>query len=255
MTLTVDGAPMLAFLLASLRVVAWLVIVPPFATRAFPTTAKVVLALGLSMAMAPALADDPVPVELWSIAVVGLTQVAIGAGLGYLTMLMLSVISAAGSLLDVFGGFALAQGFDPLGQNSSTVIGQLHNMLATMLLFVSGGYLVVVAGLLRTFEVLPLGSAPSTTDGIGLVTAAFSLFIAAAVQVALPMVAVLFVADLGLALMTKIAPQLNAIQVMFPAKIGLTLLLVGLSFTVLPDVTSRMVDHAIRVMSAFATGG
>ena len=40
----------------------------------------------------------------------------------------------------------------------------------------------------------------------------------------------LFLADLGLALLTKVAPQLNAISVMFPAKIGLTLLLVGLSF-------------------------
>ena len=41
------------------------------------------------------------------------------------------------------------------------------------------------------------------------------------------MIAVLFLADLGLALLTKVAPQLNAINVMFPAKIGLTLLLVG----------------------------
>ena len=53
-------------------------------------------------------------------------------------------------------------------------------------------------------------------------------------QIALPMIAVLFLADLGLALLTKVAPQLNAINVMFPAKIGLTLLLVGLSFPVLP---------------------
>ena len=68
------------------------------------------------------------------------------------------------------------------------------------------------------------------------------MFFLTAVQIALPMIAVLFVADLGLALLTKVAPQMNALNVMFPAKIGLTLLLLGLSFPVLPEVTSRLVE-------------
>ena len=65
------------------------------------------------------------------------------------------------------------------------------------------------------------------------------MFFVTAVQIALPMIAVLFLADLGLALLTKVAPQLNAINVMFPAKIGLTLLLLGLSFPVLPGGDDR----------------
>ena len=51
------------------------------------------------------------------------------------------------------------------------------------------------------------------------------MFFLTAVQIALPMIVVLFIADLGLALLTKVAPQMNALNVMFPAKIGLTLLL------------------------------
>src|SRR3546814_8898079 len=75
---------------------------------------------------------------------------------------------------------------------------------------------------------------------------AFSMFFTIAVQIALPMIAVLFIADLGLALLTKVAPQLNAINVMFPAKIGLTLLLVGLSFPVLPQA----IDHLVELASS-----
>ncbi len=71
---------------------------------------------------------------------------------------------------------------------------------------------------------------------------------------ALPMIAVLFVSDLGLALMTKVAPQLNALNVMFPAKIGMTLVLVGLSFPVLTTVVERVVDHAMRAMAALMGG-
>ena len=135
------------------------------------------------------------------------------------------------------------------------MFGTFHQWLFTMLLFASGGHLLVIGGLLRTFDLLPVGQMPQVEDGTGLLTRAFTLFAVIAVQVALPMIAVLFVSDLGLALMTKVAPQLNALNVMFPAKIGMTLVLVGLSFPVLTTVVERVVDHAMAAMAALVGGG
>lgn len=255
MYVTLAGEPLLAYLLASVRIVAWLVVVPPFSTRAVPTMAKVVLSLALALAIAPALAQTEVPLSMGGLLVSVVTQVATGAALGFLTSLLFAAVAAAGSLVDVFGGFALAQGFDPLGQQGSTVFGTFHQWLFTMLLFASGGHLLVIGGLLRTFDLLPVGEMPQVSDGPGLFTKAFTLFVVISVQVALPMIAVLFVTDLGLALMTKVAPQLNALNVMFPAKIGMTLVLVGLSFPVLGTVVERVVDHAMRAMAALAGGG
>ena len=83
----------------------------------------------------------------------------------------------------------------------------------------------------------------------GIPTVAFGVFFTCAVQIALPLVAVLFIADLGLSLLTKVAPQLNAIGIMFPAKIGLTLLVVGMSFPVLPHAIDRLVDAANDAMA------
>jgi len=249
MTLTVDGAPLVAFLLASLRIAAWLVVVPPFSTRAVPTMAKVALSVGLALAVVPSLGAQDIPVDTWSLVVNAGTQVLVGVALGFVTQLLLGAIAAAGSLIDLFGGFALAQAFDPLGLTMNTVFGKFHQMLAVMLLFASGGHLLVVGGLLRTFHFLPLGVEPDFSPGPQVITTAFSMFFLTAVQIALPMIAVLFIADLGLALLTKVAPQLNAINVMFPAKIGLTLLLLGLSFPVLPQATERLVDLSQQAMA------
>jgi flagellar biosynthetic protein FliR len=47
---------------------------------------------------------------------------------------------------------------------------------------------------------------------------------------------------------------MHAMNVMYPAKIGLTLLLVGLSFPVLPEATSHLVDLINQAMSAMAGG-
>jgi flagellar biosynthesis protein FliR len=139
--------------------------------------------------------------------------------------------------------------------NMNTVFGKLHQMLAVMMLFATGGHLLVLGGLLRTFEMLPLGESPELDGAAHVLVTAFGMFFLTAVQMALPLVAVLFVADLGLALLTKVAPHLNAINVMFPAKIGLTLLLLGLSFPVLPEAVSRLVTLANEAQATLVGGG
>jgi flagellar biosynthetic protein FliR len=246
---------LLVQLIASVRVVSWLVLVPPFSTRAVPPTVRVGVAVALSFVVAPMVDEGQVPATVPGLVVAVVGQVAIGAGLGWVTMLLFQAITAAGALIDTFGGFSLAQAFDPLSQNMNTVFGQLHQMLATMLLFATGAHLVVIGGLLRTFDVLPVGDLPRLPPVESVVTSAFTLFFVTAVQIALPMVAVLFIADLGLALLTKVAPQLNAINVMFPAKIGLTLLLVGMTFPALSGAVGRLTDAAIEAMSVMVGAG
>lgn len=255
MTISLAAEPVIAYLLASLRIVAWLFVVPPFASRGVPAAAKVVLSIGLAFAIAPSVLRQGVPTATAELLVVALTQVVVGLGIGFVTMMVLGAIAAAGTLVDVFGGFALAQGFDPLNMQMNTVFGKFHQLLATVLLFVTGGHLIVIGGLLKTFEVLPLGESPDFDGAPDLLVTAFTMFVVTSVQIALPMIAVLFIADLGLALLTKVAPQMNALNVMFPAKIGLVLLLIGLSFPALPGATERLVEMANEATAALVGGG
>lgn len=255
MTISLDGAAIMALLLASVRVIAWLAVVPPFSTRSVPAMAKVVLALGLSLAMAPTLAGEALPGGVLELVVSVVTQVLVGVAMGYVTMLLLSALAAAGAMVDLFGGFAVAAAWDPLSMNTNTVFGRFHQMLATALLLVSGGHLLVIGGLLSTFAFIPLVGFPEIDGWADVFLTAFGMFFTVAVQIALPLIAVLFVADLALALLTKVAPQLNAINVMFPAKVGLTLLLLGMTFPLLPGAVDRLVELANEAMSTMAGAG
>jgi flagellar biosynthetic protein FliR len=248
--LTISGAPLIAYLLASVRIVAWLVVVPPFSTSAVPVFAKTLLALGLAFTVAPALRHAPPPTGVPELVGAALQEALIGATMGFVTFLVFAAVQAAGDLIDVFGGFSLAAAFDPLSQNMNSVNGKLFSMLAMMLLFATNAHLLVIGGLLRSFGTIPVGTMWHPADVTHVVTTAFDLFFTSAVQIALPLVGVLFLADLGLALLTRVAPQLNAIGIMFPAKIGLTLLVVGLSFAVLPDTMARLVERVSQAMGA-----
>ena len=253
MTLTVAGQPLIAFLLASIRILAWLAVVPPFSGRTVPPMAKLVLSLGLAFAVAPA--GDAIPLDTVGLLFNVGTQVLVGLAMGFVTQLMLAAIAAAGSLIDVFGGFSLAAGLRPALDEPEHRLRQAPPDARDR---AAVRQRRAPAGHRRAAAHLPLPPARDHPDWSGapdLLIKAFSLFFVTAVQIALPMIAVLFLADLGLALLTKVAPQLNAINVMFPAKIGLTLLLIGLSFPVLPQALSRLVELATQAMATLSGAG
>lgn len=229
--------------LTSLRIAAWLIVVPPFNSRAVPAPAKGILSVALAMCV---IAGQRVPTpplaalstsDLLSTAAAEITT---GLAMGFITMLLLHIPTIVGSLYDTFGGFSVAQMFDPLTYNGTTLLGQFHTMLAGVLLFATGAHLVIIAGLLTSYQALPLGQA--LVLDASLLSDLFDLAFTTAVHVALPLLGVLFLADLALGMLTKAAPTMNAMSTLFPAKIGLTLLLLGATFPALPAVVEHLAD-------------
>lgn len=254
MTVDVPAPELVALLLGSVRAAAWLLVAPPFAGRAIPASARVVIALGLALPfvdrLAPAVVDLSTPQLLSAV----LLQVLTGTALGFLTYLMFAAVQAAGDMIDFFGGFTISSAYDPISMSTSSVFGRVHTLLATTLLFATDAHLVVVDGFLRTYEVLPLDRGLDVTLLGAAVVSGLGAFFLAAVQIAAPLIAVLFLADIGLGLVTKVSPELNAFSLGFPVKILVTILLVGLTFPMLPQTVRNLVEDAYRLTGAVVGG-
>ena len=72
---------------------------------------------------------------------------------------------------------------------------------------------------------------------------------ASAAQIAGPLLIVLFLADLGLGLLTKVAPALNAFSLSYPIKILLTLTLAGVVFLALPTAVHALTGDALDLLA------
>jgi flagellar biosynthetic protein FliR len=97
------------------------------------------------------------------------------------------------------------------------------------------------------------GDVPTDQIAAVLLTA-FSMMFLAALQIAGPMVAVLLLADVALALLSRAAPALNILQLGFPVKIMLTLAMLGLTFPLLPPALDALLEHATRAMISLRSG-
>ncbi|MBT1607026.1 flagellar biosynthetic protein FliR [Curtobacterium flaccumfaciens] len=249
MELSIDADRLEATMLAGVRLVAFFVIAPPFSYRAFPGTVKVILGLGLAIGVAPRVAVGYESLDTGPFLLALLTQLVVGLSLGFLVFLVFAAVQSAGALIDLFGGFTLAQAFDPQSQVNGAQFTRLFQMTALALLFTSGGYQLIVGGLVRSFDAVPL-TGTFAVDGLAsMLVIAMSQMFLAALQIAGPLVVVLFLADVGLGLLTRVAPALNAFQMGFPIKIGLTVLFAGALFMALPSVVSSLTGDAVEAIT------
>lgn len=248
MRIPLDFAWIEAVMLASVRMAAFVVIAPPFSSRAVPARVKAMLAVGLAVAVSPMVTPGWVSPGHAAFFGALLAELATGAVLGFLVYVVFAAVQSAGGLLDLFGGFQLALGFDPQSMIQGAQFARLFHMAALALIVSSGAYLVIFSGLFRSFEAIPLASgidlAASAESIVGAVT---GMFVAAA-QIAGPLIVVLFLADVGLGLLTRVAPALNAFALGFPLKILLTLALAGTVFVALPAVVDALAGEAVGWM-------
>lgn len=248
MEFTLNFAWIEAVMLAGVRMVAFLVIAPPFSYNAFPARVKAMLAIGLALAISPRVAAGYVSLDTAGFFAALVLEILVGGVLGFLVLVIFSAVQSAGGLIDMFGGFQMAQGFDPQSMVNGAQFARLFQMTALALLFASGGYQVIIGGLARTFTALPLGGGLDLAAPVQATTTAVTQMFLASVQIAGPLLVVLFLADAGLGLLTRVAPALNAFALGFPLKIFLTLALGAMVFVALPQIVSSLTGRALDAL-------
>jgi flagellar biosynthesis protein FliR len=246
MTISFSPAFALAFALALVRASAWVVICPPFANKSIPSMAKIGVSLGIAVQAAVTLQHDTLPSSDSQIIAQLLVQAAVGFVLGFVVSLFVSAVVAAGSLIDLFSGLNLPQALDPLSLQQTPIIGQFYNLVGTALLFTTGAFLVIVDGFLRSFKAVGT-TLPHVTFGsvANVITGDVTTFFAAAVEIAAPVIVVLFATQILLALLAKAAPQINVFVFGFPLQILVALLAVGLALIALPGDVTNLVGRAM----------
>jgi len=254
--LGISTEQLMGYLLVFARVGAWVWITPPFGGRFLPPLVRIIAGLAFAIPMTPtAIASSGgISLDPADLLLQFALQIAIGVALGLICLILLSAVQSAGSIIDVAGGFSLDAAYDPLMQQQSTVIARVYQLIAGVLLLVSGAYLILFAGFARTFEALPIGADLNLGVTAGALTEALGMSFVAILQIAGPIIAILLITDIGLGLLTRVAPTINIFVLSFPVKIGMTLLLVGLAIPQITPALAGLTDSSVDAMRAIARG-
>ena len=243
------------FILVLGRVGPLFLVAPLFSSKMIPARARGVLAVALAIGLSPlARHDHRLPLDAGSLGTLLGKEILVGLAFAFAVSAVLAAIQAAGSFLDTLVGFSFGAAIDPVTGVQSNVLSQLYGLLGVMIFVAIGGDALMVQGLARTYDLVPLTAMPS----LALLTAgavhAFTGIFAAALELAAPVVLALVITDAAFGMLARVVPQLNVFAVGFPAKIavGLLVVIASLPFAagwISDQLTQSVGDalHTIRV--------
>jgi flagellar biosynthesis protein FliR len=224
-----------AFLLVLGRISPLFLLAPLFSNKLVPARAKAIVAVGLTIGIFPIASHAAHQhIELDGLAYGGLMlkEILVGITFSLVLACMFAALSTAGSLIDLVAGFSFGSLVDPVSGNNSTMLANLYAMFGVAIFIAIGGDSWVIQGLARTYEVVPLTSAPSIASATAGVQLAFAGILPSALMVCAPVLLAIVLTDAALGVVTRVVPSLNVFSIGFSAKIavGLTVMAASLPF-------------------------
>jgi len=236
------GGALLSILIAFARIASFLYMVPLFKNRFVPSTLKLGIALSVSLLVYKQVPFDDVT-NLPQLVVLLLMQIMLGAALGYVVQLIFSIPQIAGALLDMDMGFSSSSLLDPNSGQRNTLIANLYSTLFMLIFVMVGGINNLMYGLVLSFKFTDVLLFTANQNFFETLLMVFQYMLVSSVQIALPIIAAMFILNFMLMVLGKIAPQLNILFNMMPVKIAVGLLFLYFTIPVVGDFFANIVDN------------
>ncbi|MFD2870577.1 flagellar biosynthesis protein FliR [Kurthia sp. 3B1D] len=240
MEILVAKIPLIILILV--RLSAFLATVPFFSYRTIPNQVKIGLAVLFSVIIALPMDAEMIEVD-GNYALLIIKEALVGLTLGLLAYIVMSAVQIAGGFIDFQIGFAIANVIDPQTGTQSPLTGQFFNVIALLLLLSANGHHLLLDAIYYSYEFVPVAQTwpkLATENTVMFVIQMFAGMFIIAFQLAIPIVATVFLTDLALGIVAKTVPQLNIFVIGFPVKIFVAFVTMVVMFTVMSEVMQQL---------------
>lgn len=216
---------------------------PLYSFRSVPPLFKLGFPFALAVVIYPTVAANlpELPGGVWGYGLAVFSETGMGLMLGFTVTMILNGIRMAGQMIDLQIGYSMSAMADPTTGLQSTLIAQFMYWLALMMFLVMNGHHVMILGLAKSYELVPLSAATLTGAVPLLLIKTFANAFTIALQVCSPVLAVLLMCDLALGFLSRTTPQINVFLTGFLIKILVGMLVLSYLVPLLPTVFQTLI--------------
>jgi type III secretion protein T len=242
---------LMALSYAQPRTLALFAALPMFNAQLVPGMLRLGIAAALSALVAPVLvpAVHGHPSALVLMLVLS-KEAFVGFALGYALAIPFWAFEAVGFFIDNQRGASISATLNPLTGNDSSPLGILFNQAFIVFFFVCGGFLLVLGALYDSFRLWPVFEWTPTLhpETLPLLLAQLDRLVSLSVLYGAPAIVAMFLAELGLALVSRFVPQLQVFFLAMPIKSALSILVLILYGATLFDQGRDSIDELKSVV-------
>lgn len=230
-----------------LRLSGMMIAAPIFSAPGFNLRARGLLALLLAALVAPSLPAPPFDNIFSAIGLLfAITEIGVGLMMGFVLQLSFAAAVFAAQAQSMTMGLGFAMAVDPQNGVQVPVVAQMFVILITLLFLALDGHLALIAAVVQSYELIPLGTMGIPQFSFQRVMGLGSLVFSWGILMALPVLTALLFINIALGIVTRAAPQLNIFAVGFPVTIISGLLIMFIVMPVYVDVLTRLIDVTSR---------
>ena len=143
-----------------LRMSAMMLVAPVFSAPGLSVRTRVLLATLVAALVAPSLPANDLP-ELFSAAgfLLAIQEVGVGLMIGFVLQLAFGAIVFGAQAMSMTMGLGFAMAVDPQNGVQVPVVAQLYVILGTLLFLSLDGHLMLIAAVVESYELVPVGIA------------------------------------------------------------------------------------------------
>lgn len=245
--LTVTSAQLdawiLAFMFPLARILGLVATAPIFSNDVMSRHTRLMCGLAVAMALAPALPPLPaMPAGSWLALGVLVREALLGILMGFSLRLVFAAIDTAGELTGMQMGLSFAVLYDPQTAGQTPVITNFFALITTLIFLASNGHLLILQLLAESYELLPVSATPFAADSLRTLVASASILFTLGLLMAMPIIAALLIANIGLGVLTRVAPTLNIFAVGFVVTLISGFLILALSLPYLGVALQKLFE-------------
>lgn len=246
MTFTLQGFEV--FLLILVRITAFIYVAPFFSLRNVPQKVKVGFSLFFSLILFQIVPGQIQYDSVFQFAALIISELMVGLIIGLFTNICYYILNFAGSMMDMDIGFSMVNQLDPATNIQSTITTNYYSYIVMLMLLVTRLYQYLVRAVADTFKLIPLGTATFRPDLYLIMVKFIKEYFIIGFRIVLPVFAGILIVNSMLAILVKIAPQMNMFVIGIQLKIlvGLFILFLLVGFT--PTVSEFIFDEMIGMM-------
>jgi flagellar biosynthesis protein FliR len=213
------------FLLLFARITSLIVVAPVVGHTAVPVQVKVGLGLFFSFVFYPLAARTApeVDVRLLALVLMALKEVAVGLVIGFAAGVLFAGVQGAGELVGFELGFSIATIFDPENGQSNPLVGQFFYLAASLVFLMLNGHHFAIEALQLSYAAIPVNGLQISGMAADRMVALTGTVLLVAVKLASPVIVAGFLVNLAMAVLSRVAPQMNVFVLSFPVKIAVVL--------------------------------
>ncbi len=240
----VDLLPL--FTVVLFRTASVLFFSPVFNQTGLPLLIKIGLALVIALVIFPIVSDSQqmLPDGLLPFILLVFKEIAIGFVIGYGATLTFGAFVVAGDLISGEMGLQMAQMVDPLLGGHINPISQLLQMLGLILFLALDGHHWIINALVLSYKTVPISEFFESGMTMGKIMQLFHGLFVSAIKIAAPIMIILFLVVIVAGLIGKAIPEINIMMLVFPMKIMVGFLVLGITF---PFIV-RAMEYVINIL-------